>query len=563
MLRILRAFAWMRWRVLLNSLERTSARDTLERLSLAVDQLGPIIAAVLLIPSLLGLAALSAYAGYAIGTEGGHPITFEILRYAALGASALAIIGPMLMPVMERANPVRLLLLPIPRATLYIAQTSGTLADPWILLVIPVMVFLPAGLAAAGAFTAGALALAAGVLFLVALTGLSMLTACVVQLVLRDRRRGELVALVFILAAPLAGMLFNVSSPHGVRPRNGTTAAARERTPSAPGAAGAIASRVFRLLPSERYAAATRAGSEGRGSEAASALLALAAAGLLLHGGALLTFERLLSAPASTSRRRTTRAGDARAARIPFLSQGTSAVALAQIRLALRTPRGRSSLLSPLIVFGALAFVFARSGRIDLGPVPGSGIGFATFGGFVSLLAVLPLAMNQFAIDGAGLTLELLSPLSDRELLAGKALANAAIAAMPAALCIAGASVLFPGGPLSLWASVPIALAAIYVLVAPVAALLSTLFPRAVDLNSIGNRSNAHGVASLVGMGAFVLAGLPPLALALLATAWLERPGLAPLLLLAWCAAALALSWLLFHPVLTLFSKRRENLGMV
>ena len=35
MLRILRAFAWMRWRVLINSLERNSSRDTLERLSLA------------------------------------------------------------------------------------------------------------------------------------------------------------------------------------------------------------------------------------------------------------------------------------------------------------------------------------------------------------------------------------------------------------------------------------------------------------------------------------------------------------------------------------------------
>ena len=44
MLRTLRAFAWMRWRVLVNSLERTGARDRLERFSLAVDQLGPIIA---------------------------------------------------------------------------------------------------------------------------------------------------------------------------------------------------------------------------------------------------------------------------------------------------------------------------------------------------------------------------------------------------------------------------------------------------------------------------------------------------------------------------------------
>jgi hypothetical protein len=563
MLRILRAFAWMRWRVLLNSLERTSARDTLERFSLAVDQLGPIMAAVLLVPSMLGLSAVSVYAGYAIAAGTGHPLTFEILRYVALGASAFAVIGPVIMPVMERANPVRLLLLPIPRSTLYVAQTSGTLADPWILLMIPVIVFLPLGLAAGGALTAAALALAAGILFLAALTGLSMLTACVVQLVLRDRRRGELVALVFILVAPLAGMLFNVTSQHGVRPRAGASAPARQRPAREPGTADAVARRVFTLLPSERYAAATRAGSQGRNTEAAAGLLALAAAGLFLHGTGLLTFERLLSAPGSTSRRRTARGSSMAAARIPFLSPGASAVALAQLRLALRTPRGRSSLLSPLIVSGALGFVFVRNGGIDLGPIPASGIGFATFGGFVSLLAVLPLAMNQFAIDGAGLTLELLSPLSDRELLAGKAVANAAIAAMPAALCILGAFTLFPGGPLSLWISVPLALTGVYLLVAPIAALLSTLFPRAVDLNSIGNRSNAHGVAGLIGMGAFVVSGLPPLALALAATAWLQRPELAPLFLGGWCLVALGLSWVMFQPVVAFFARRRENLGMI
>ena len=39
--RIFRAFLWMRWRVLVNSLERTGSRDTLERFSIAADKLGP------------------------------------------------------------------------------------------------------------------------------------------------------------------------------------------------------------------------------------------------------------------------------------------------------------------------------------------------------------------------------------------------------------------------------------------------------------------------------------------------------------------------------------------
>ena len=48
--RIFRAFLWMRWRVLVNSLERTGARDTLERFSVAIGKLGPIMAMVLLDP---------------------------------------------------------------------------------------------------------------------------------------------------------------------------------------------------------------------------------------------------------------------------------------------------------------------------------------------------------------------------------------------------------------------------------------------------------------------------------------------------------------------------------
>ncbi len=53
MFRMLKAFAWMRWRMLANAIEHSGSRDTLQRLSIAMENLGPIIAAVLLIPSAL------------------------------------------------------------------------------------------------------------------------------------------------------------------------------------------------------------------------------------------------------------------------------------------------------------------------------------------------------------------------------------------------------------------------------------------------------------------------------------------------------------------------------
>ena len=43
----------------------------------------------------------------------------------------------------------------------------------------------------------------------------------------------------------------------------------------------------------------------------------------------------------------------------------------------------------------------------------------------------------------------------------------------------------------------------------------------------------------------------------------LHRPELTLLMLLIWCAIALALNRLLFWPVRILLARRRENLGMV
>jgi hypothetical protein len=159
--------------------------------------------------------------------------------------------------------------------------------------------------------------------------------------------------------------------------------------------------------------------------------------------------------------------------------------------------------------------------------------------------------------------LALLSPLETRELLAGKAAGNALIGGGPALLCVVIALALFPAGPAALWLGLLLGLLATYLLAAPAAAALSAVFPRAVDLNSIGRGSNAHGAAGFLGLFAFLAGGAPPSLLALLATRVLDRPALAPVLLAAWCLVCALLARLLFLPVKTLFASRRENLGMV
>jgi len=180
---------------------------------------------------------------------------------------------------------------------------------------------------------------------------------------------------------------------------------------------------------------------------------------------------------------------------------------------------------------------------------------------FISVLSILPFAMNQFAIDKAGFTRQMLLPLSLGELLAGKAVGNGLVAALPAVCCFALSAVLFPGGSPALWLALLIALAATYILVAPVAAALSAVFPRSVDLSSIGNGSNAHQAAGLLGLLSFVVSAAPSALLALFAVHLLHRPEFTPLLLAVWLVAAWIVSRLLFIPVRRLVASRCETLA--
>jgi hypothetical protein len=198
-------------------------------------------------------------------------------------------------------------------------------------------------------------------------------------------------------------------------------------------------------------------------------------------------------------------------------------------------------------------------------PIPGisvdNGLGLAAFGAFASILGLIPLAMNQFAIDKAGFTRQMLLPLSVRELLWGKAVGNGLTAAIPAVFCLVLPALMFPGGRWGQWVGLVLAVVATYALMAPAAAALSALFPKAVDLNSIGNSSNAHQGAGLLGMLAFAAAIAPPALLTCLSLRVWKRPDLVPLLMLAWCAVAFAVSYLLFIPVHRLVESRRESLA--
>jgi hypothetical protein len=339
----------------------------------------------------------------------------------------------------------------------------------------------------------------------------------------------------------------------------------QRREPLVPAWAATAGRRAFVAYPTELFVQGTRAATAGDQGRAAAAGGGLVLFTLLLHGSGLVVFRRLLDSPGTTGGRRSAPMRAAWGARLPGLSSGASAVALAQLRLALRTPRGRSILLSPFAVFVIFGVMMYRgSGEMNFGPFSfGNGLSLAAFMSFICLISLLPIAMNQFAVDKAGLTLVLLSPLRDGELLAGKAAGNALVVAPPALACIGASLLVFGGGSPSLWLSLVLGLVSVYLLVAPVAAICSAIFPRPVDMNSIGRGSNAHGLSGFIGLLTFAAAGAPPMLLTLAATRLLERPSLAALLLAVWCLVAYGVSRLLFVVAGRTLAARRENLAMV
>ena len=573
MLRVLRAFAWMRWRIFVNSLEKTGARDAVERFSLAIEHIGPILLTVVMVPSAIALAGLAGYAGYQLATGVEKSIPAQVVRYLLLLATVLSVVGPMIMPVADRTNPVRLLLLPIPRRTLYVAHSAGALTDPWILLLVPIVLAVPIGMLAGGAPAAMLAALATGIFVLLAIVAVSSLTTTLVHLLLRDRRRGELIALAFVLILPLLSFLPMMLGSRGRQERRERARAVREgrpapesteRKPPVPPWILTTAQSAFRLVPSELYSSSIRSAAQGHAPATAASTALLAGVTVTLHSIGLFLFGRALASPLASGARRTASASNIWRRVLPGLSPGASAVAFTQVRLALRTPRGRAILFSPLLMLVFFGLLIMKSGDMSFGAIRvNGGIGLATFASSITLLSVLPIAMNQFAVDGAGLTLALLSPLSTRQLLAGKAVGNGLVAIPTALLCVALAGLVFRGGSPATWLSLILSIIATYTLASPAAAVFSAMLPRVVDMNSIGRGSNAHGLSGFLGLLAFGAAAAPCIGLVFAAGPLLGRPAAAPVLLLVWCAVTFAIARALFGVAGRIFESRRENLAML
>lgn len=546
--------AWLRWRLTVNGLRGGKSRDGLERFSRIAGLAAVVVIAIAVVPMAAFFGGLAAWGGWksAVDPDAVGPV-FEVFR-AFLAFSLVAVLaGPIVRLSQGTQNLARLLLLPLPRRWFHLAEVASWLVDPFVLLVLPALALFPLGLLAGGRPGAAAVTGLACALFLLNLAALGATLGFAVQWLFRDRRRGEALTVAAMLAVGLVAFIPSYWTQAKRRPDGEPRAVRVARASSWPA--------WTQPLPNLLWARAARGAVAGDRRETAIGLSGLAGgAGLLLVASGY-ACGRILDAPAGGGSRGRARArGGIR--RLPGLGVGTSAVATTQARTWMRTVRGRINAFFPpltVLLFSRLLDDSSGHWLVQAAGGPVLLLGAAYF----SLLGMQPLMANGFATDRSGLALQLLLPLDDRRLVAGKATGFAIVYLASLAMSGFVALAIGSGGRGGFWVAALCIAAGAFLLAAPAAIAVSALFPRAADLNKL----NAAGNPNL--LGATILSvvtsagfGLPAAAAGF--AAWTMRHSLAAA---AVGAAFLVVAALAHVPLLRLSSRlvasRRENLALV
>lgn len=549
-----RAFVWMRWRLTVNSLRVGRGRDRLERLSRLTNLLTPVVLVLLMVPLLLASAAGGACGGW-FAAQAGDPrdAALTVLRLVLLPASALALLMPVF-AVLGGASyqHARLLLLPIPRWKLYAGEVASRLGDPVQAWLVPGLALFPLGLLAGGAPLAAGVAAVSGCALLALLLVSQALVGFAVGLVLRDRRRGELLTVAVTIAVATVGLAGGfIGDRLGEGARGEIAVDAPRALP-----------RALELLPSELHARAVRAALERRPGGAAwrvgLLLVGLAGTHLLARG----LHGRLLERPAAGGGARRRSEVRVRAWRLPGVRPAVAAVAAAHARAARRSASGKVALLFPPL-FSVLMAVMVRGKleRLPAGfPIPPADL----LACGVLVLCVLMSQqelVNLFARDGAGLTLQWIQPLGERELVRGKLLGAMAAGLGVTACALALAGVILRGVSPPHWASLALIGCATFCWTAPLGAILSALLPKKVDPSRLKEARPHQGAALIAVLTAMILTGTPAAAALLLrlyAGPWVTL-GLSAL----WAALSAAGGLALTEVARRLVAARRENLALI
>jgi hypothetical protein len=569
MIATLRTFAWFRWRLLANSL-RGDRRDTIEHLS----RIASLIVPGLLVATSTGSVGLAVLGGWVAGWRSVTDLSasvwnLTIIRGLLLVVTVLVGLAPVIIGAHGGAGRhTRLMLLPVPRRALHLVEVVTTLLDPWVIFVLPGLMSYALGLTI-GAFTRpepwvrhwaldGATALAAGVLIALVFASLASLLTFLVAWIVRDRRRGELFVIVFVVALGCAAVVPAFLSQDLGRDLAGGSR--RRALPSAMAWTPSDWPAWTTVLPSELYAEAVVLGYDVPEQGRIAPLTMLA-----LEGGVLFVLSAIVHgavgqvADGGRGSRNRAMTGVV-AVRLPGMWPGTSAVALAAVRTALRSVRGRLVVFLPgplaamlaMFIGGlrlpeGLMWILAARGHLAFG----SGL-------LLGLYSAQAFTFNQFASDRAGLTLEFLAPIRDVDLVRGKAVGCAALVFAGGAISFVCAWLVAPGGPPWPWIATLAGAAATFLVTSPLAAWLSIVLPIASDLSKMGTAGNPHSLAMVAGSTAIGVAATP--AVAILS---LFAPETACFAMVIWLAMAFGVSVLGLNLVARAIGPRRENLALV
>lgn len=561
--RLFRAVVWLRFRHAANAFLRGGRRDAAARTVRRLEALLPLLLWVLLGPALAIVAGLGVHGGRLLADPWAQPALLDAARFALAASAASLLLGVVVRSAQGATrSSARFALLPVSRRALHRVEVAATLADPYLVVVFVAVAGIAGGAATSGSpgVAAAALAAGAGLVFLLAATASALSFGVAILLRHRGwRERLLLLGFGLLVALPLLSLiLVPRSRPSAPRdPRE-------SRTLQLPA--------IARRLPTELFVRAIGDAARGETGRAASASLALG----VLAGGAYLLSARfhgaLLDAGSGSG-------GGRRGVRpsgpgwVPLLPPAVAAVAVAQVRGALRTVQGKMGIVVlPLLAAASVTLVQRTALGMDAavrpaGLAPGGVVPLAGGGLVLAVLGLQNVLFNQLGSDRAGLTRALLAPLPAATLLAGKAVGGALLYAAALAVYLAASTAAawaFAGALIAPGDLVLLALAGVaaYVLLAPAAALASIALARAADLGAMDASGKAHPLAGMLGLATAVAATAPPVLIATLGP-HLLRPGFTPLLLGAWIVFAAGIALVFFRAAERLLDAARESLALV
>ena len=565
MLRSVRAIVWLRWRLLINGVRGGKRRDRMEQISRAFALAMPFILAAMLAGSVLATAIVGFLGGRAVAAGGAPvPVVVLVLRGVLVAILVVVIVLATGSPSQTALGKyTRLLLLPIPRRVLHLVEVAAHLADPWVVIVASGLFAFAAGLAAGGRIGAAVVALVAGAAMLMLLAAVGSCLSFLVGWLFRSRRRGELFTLVFVLALTLLSFIPMYLSDRFSDRRQARAAGQPRPRQTVEGFNRSLPAWV-RALPSEQYGSAVSSALEGRTGGAGLGLLVLIAETGLLFAASAAVHARMLTALEGDRRQRKAADLPSPGFRLPFVTPAVSAVTWAQFRTASRSVRGRLGVLLPGPMLATLTAVLSRLPEEGQWAVTAAANGYLVLGGGVvfSLYSLLAFIMNLFGSDRAGLTLQLLAPISARELAWGKLLGCGLVFSAAMAMCLLAALIVAPVGSPFYWVAVLLGAAATFLLLAPVGVWLSALFPVASDLSKTGSGGNAHSVPTLAGTFLVLLFAAPAVLIVAVAQFWFKQPALALVGMAAWVVFSLAISIPLVNLASRAIPIRKENLAL-